>query len=176
MFSKNEFVKRMKFGTLLVTGVFAGASAVAATPDFSQVGFATLGGGTTGGAGGEIVEVSTFAEFKQYAEDLETPYVIIVNGEINTGIKTYIDSDGAVASSGTETTYGEIVLVGNNKTIVGKGSNGFLNRVGLNIQKKHNIIIRNLKFTMSDVPISKTDENKVVAFRNGAEVILNDPD
>ena len=176
MFSKNKFVKRMKFGTLLVTGVFAGASAVAATPDFSQVGFATLGGGTTGGAGGEIVEVSTFAEFKQYAEDLETPYVIIVNGEINTGIKTYIDSDGAVASSGTETTYGEIVLVGNNKTIVGKGSNGFLNRVGLNIQKKHNIIIRNLKFTMSDVPISKTDENKVVAFRNGAEVILNDPD
>ena len=121
----------MKFGTLLVTGVFAGASAVAATPDFSQVGFATLGGGTTGGAGGEIVEVSTFAEFKQYAEDLETPYVIIVNGEINTGIKTYIDSDGAVASSGTETTYGEIVLVGNNKTIVGKGSNGFLNRVGV---------------------------------------------
>ena len=176
MFSKNKFVKRMKFGTLLVTGVFAGASAVAATPDFSQVGFATLGGGTTGGAGGEIVEVSTFAEFKQYAEDLETPYVIIVNGEINTGIKTYIDSDGAVASSGTETTYGEIVLVGNNKTIVGKGSNGFLNRVGLNIQKKHNIIIRNLKFTMSDVPISKTDENKVVAFRNGTEVILNDPD
>ena len=176
MFSKNKFVKRIKFGTLLVTGVFAGASAVAATPDFSQVGFATLGGGTTGGAGGEIVEVSTFAEFKQYAEDLETPYVIIVNGEINTGIKTYIDSDGAVASSGTETTYGEIVLVGNNKTIVGKGSNGFLNRVGLNIQKKHNIIIRNLKFTMSDVPISKTDENKVVAFRNGAEVILNDPD
>jgi hypothetical protein len=29
---------------------------------------------------------------------------------------------------------------------------------------------------MSDVPISKTDENKVVAYRNGAEVILNDPD
>ena len=55
--------------------------------------------------------ILSFAEFKQYAEDLETPYVIIVNGEINTGIKTYIDSDGAVASSGTETTYGEIVLV-----------------------------------------------------------------
>lgn len=29
---------------------------------------------------------------------------------------------------------------------------------------------------MSDVPISKTDENKVVAYRDGAEVTLNDPD
>ncbi|MBP5246658.1 MAG: hypothetical protein J6Z31_02225 [Fibrobacter sp.] len=158
-----------------LVGILACGTALAA-PDFSMVGFATLGGGTTGGAGGAVVEVSNFSDFKRYAEELETPYVIIVNGEINTGIKTYIDSDGAVASSGTETTYGEIVLVGNNKTIVGKGSNGFLNRVGLNIQKKHNIIIRNIKFTMSDVPISKTDENKVIAFRNGAEVLLNDPD
>lgn len=175
------FSKSKRFGSL-VEAAFVAASlsafgtAFAAAPDFSMVGFATLGGGTTGGAGGQVVEVKNFAEFKQYAEDLETPYVIVVNGEINTGIKTYIDGNGSVASSGTETTYGEIVLVGNNKTIVGKGTNAFLNRVGLNIQKKHNIIIRNIKFTMSDVPISKTDENKVVAFRNGAEVVLNDPD
>ena len=148
----------------------------AATPNFDMVGFATLGGGTTGGAGGEVVTVKDFADFKKYAEELETPYVIIVDGEINTGIKTFIDGDGHVATSGTETTYGEIVAVGNNKTIVGKGTKAFLNRVGLNIQKKHNIIIRNVKFTMSDVPISKTDENKVVAFRNGKEVLLNDPD
>lgn len=148
----------------------------AATPNFDMVGFATLGGGTTGGAGGKVVTVKNFADFKKYVEELETPYVVVVDGEINTGVKTFIDSLGHVATSGIETTYGEIVAVGNNKTIVGKGTNAFLNRVGLNIQKKHNIIIRNIKFTMSDVPISKTDENKVVAFRNGKEVLLNDPD
>lgn len=156
------------------------AAASAATPNFAMIGFATLGQGdiktTTGGNGGKIVEVTNFAEFKQYAEDPETPYVIIVNGEINTGIKTFIDDYGHIAASGIETTYGELVQVGNNKTIVGKGDKAFFNRVGLMIQNKHNIIIRNIKFTMSDVPISKTDENKVIAFRNGAEVLLNDPD
>jgi len=163
---------KAKYLTILALNV----AAFAATPNFDMVGYATLEGGTTGGNGGNVVEVSNFAEFKQYAEDLETPYVIIVNGEINTGIKTFIDENGHVAASGTETTYGELVLVGNNKTIVGKGESAFLNRVGLMIQNKHNIIIRNIKFTMSDVPISKTDENKVVAFRDGAEVVLNDPD
>lgn len=157
------------FGSLVVVAF--------AAPDFSQIGFSTLGGGTTGGAGGTVVRVSTVAELKQYAEDVETPYVIVIEGEINTGIAVKIDSTGAVNSSGSiSTTYGEQVLVGNNKTIVGIGSGAFLNRVGLFIQKKHNIIIRNIKITMSDVPISKTDENKVVAYRNGAEVILNDPD
>lgn len=163
---------KAKFLAILALNV----AAFAATPNFDMVGYATLEGGTTGGNGGEVVEVSNFAEFKQYAEDLETPYVIIVKGEINTGIKTFIDENGHVASSGTATTYGELVLVGNNKTIIGKGESAFLNRVGLMIQNKHNIIIRNIKFTMSDVPISKTDENKVIAFRDGAEVVLNDPD
>lgn len=153
------------------------AFASAATPDFGMYGFATLDGGTTGGANGTVVTVSSFADFKKYAEELETPYVILVKGEINTNIPVKIDADGAVSSSGTtSTTYGEIVSVGNNKTIIGLGSDAFFNRVGLSIQKKHNIIIRNIKFTMSDVPISKTDENKVVAYRDGAEVILNDPD
>lgn len=160
---------------LTMFSLFVASLAVAA-PDFSMVGFATLEGGTTGGKGGTKVVVNNFADLKKYAEDLETPYIIIVEGEINTGIATFIDDEGHVASSGTATTYGELISVGNNKTIVGKGSDAFLNRIGLSIQKKHNIIIRNIKFTMSDVPISKTDENKVVAYRDQAEVILNDPD
>lgn len=155
----------------------AAAFASAAAPDFGMYGFATLGGGTTGGAGGATVTVSSFADFKKYAEEVETPYVILVKGEINTNIPVKIDESGAVSASGsTSTTYGELVSVGNNKTIIGLGSDAFFNRIGLSIQKKHNIIIRNIKFTMSDVPISKTDENKVVAYRDGAEVTLNDPD
>ena len=180
MFSKNN--PGISISGLMITALILSLNSViqAASPDFSMVGFATLSEKslttTTGGAGGNVVEVNSFEEFKQYAEDLETPYIIIVNGEINTEIKAYIDSEGHIASSGTETTYGELVQVGNNKTIVGRGSDALLNRIGLQIQNKHNIIIRNLKFTMSDVPISKTDENKVVAFRDGAEVVLNDPD
>jgi pectate lyase len=166
----------MKLGSFLVPLVVASA-VVAATPDFGMYGFATLDGSTTGGAGGTVVKVSSFSGLKQYAEVLETPYVILVEGEISTNIAVKINTDGAVDASGTiSTTYGELIAVGNNKTIVGLGSSAFLNRVGLSIQKKHNIIIRNIKFTMSDVPISKTDENKVVAYRNGAEVVLNDPD
>ncbi|MCQ2054210.1 MAG: hypothetical protein MJY82_02835 [Fibrobacter sp.] len=182
MFSKftKTFNFKSNFSPITASAVISvltlTAANAATTPNFDMVGFATLEGGTTGGNGGKVVEVSNFEEFKQYAEDLETPYVIIVKGEINTGIKTHIDGNGHVATSGTETTYGELVQVGNNKTIVGKGDKAFFNRVGLAIQNKHNIIIRNIKFTMSDVPISKTDENKVVAFRNGAEVVLNDPD
>jgi pectate lyase len=166
----------IKLGAFLVPLVVASA-VVAATPDFGMYGFATLGGSTTGGIGGMVVKVSSFSDFKQYAEALETPYVILVEGEINTNIAVKINTDGAVDASGSiSTTYGELIAVGNNKTIVGLGASAFLNRVGLSIQKKHNIIIRNIKFTMSDVPISKTDENKVVAYRNGAEVVLNDPD
>lgn len=182
MFSKsfNDYKPNTNFALVTAATMIAmlilSTTVSAATPNFDMVGYATLEGGTTGGNGGKVVEVSNFAEFKQYAEDLETPYVIIVKGEINTGIKTFIDENGHVATSGIETTYGELVQVGNNKTIIGKGDKAFFNRVGLSIQNKHNIIIRNIKFTMSDVPISKTDENKVIAFRNGAEVILNDPD
>jgi pectate lyase len=72
--------------------------------------------------GGTTVTVSSFADFKKYAEEVETPYVILVKGEINTNIPLKIDGSGAVS-------------VENNKTIIGLGSCAFFNRVGLSIQK-----------------------------------------
>ena len=66
---------KAKFLAILALNV----AAFAATPNFDMVGYATLEGGTTGGNGGEVVEVSNFAEFKQYAEDLETPYSITIS-------------------------------------------------------------------------------------------------
>ncbi|MFA6623702.1 MAG: hypothetical protein WCS54_06270 [Fibrobacteraceae bacterium] len=53
---------------------------------------------------------------------METSYVILVKGEINTNISVKIDESGAVN-------------VENNKTIIGLGSCAFFNRVGLSIQK-----------------------------------------
>ncbi|MFA6341486.1 MAG: hypothetical protein WCX75_01385, partial [Fibrobacteraceae bacterium] len=66
----------IKLGAFLVPLVVASA-VVAATPDFGMYGFATLGGSTTGGSGGTVVKVSSFSDLKQYAEALETPYVIL---------------------------------------------------------------------------------------------------
>jgi len=156
---------------LLAVGAFA------ATPDFSMMGFATADGGTTGGKGGKVVTPATYAELKAYLEDRTTPYVIRVTKEFNTGIPVNVDAVGnIVASGGIASTYGDILKPGSNKTLVGIGSGAFLNRIGLVIQTQSNIIIRNIKFTMKNVPISRTDENKVVAWVNGAAKTLSDPD
>jgi pectate lyase len=66
-----------------------------------------------------------------------------------------------------------LIHLGSNKTLVGIGDKAFFNRIGVLIQKKKNIVIRNIRFTMKNVPISKTDENKVVGFANGKAPIYN---
>ena len=153
-------------------------------PDFSMIGYAAMegdgnfynAGGTTGGAGGKIVCPKDFNELKAYAESAN-PYIILIDKEITSGVACHVDADGHIlASGGLESTYGERLLLGSNKTLLGIGDQAFLNRIGIIIQTQSNIIIRNIKFSMRDVPISKTDENKIVAWRNGAEVTLSDPD
>jgi pectate lyase len=152
-------------------------SIVLSAPDFSMMGFATVDGGTTGGAGGAVVTPTTLAELKRYAEDKTTPYVIRITKEFNTGVAVKIDGTGAINSSGSiSTTYGDIIRLGSNKTLVGIGSAGFFNRIGIIIQSQSNIIIRNIRFTMKDVPISRTDENKIVGWVDGAAKTLSDPD
>jgi len=166
----------MKNSTFLTIALIAGTVA-AATPDFSMMGFATTDGGTTGGAGGKVVTPSTFAELKQYAEDKTTPYVIRITKEFNTGVAVNVDAMGnIVASGGIASTYGDIIKLGSNKTLVGIGTSAFFNRVGIIIQTKSNIVIRNIKFSMKNVPIARTDENKIVGWVNGAAKTLSDPD
>jgi pectate lyase len=149
----------------------------AASPDFSLVGFATCDGGTTGGKGGQIVTPSTYADLKKYAEDPSTPYVIRITKEFNSGLPVNVDDLGnIVASGGIASTYGDILKVGSNKTLVGIGSSAFLNRIGIVIQTKSNVVIRNIKFTMKNVPIERTDENKIVGWVNGTAKTLSDPD
>ena len=153
-------------------------SAIAsAAPDFSMMGFATVDGGTTGGAGGKVVSPATIAELKLYAEDKTTPYIIRVTKEFNSGQPVSIDATGYISSSGvTKTTYASIVRLGSNKTLVGIGTGAFFNRVGIVIQCQSNIIIRNITFTMKDVPIDNNGENKVIGLVNGVAPMLSDPD
>lgn len=162
---------RPLFAALLLAGTLQAA------PNFAMMGFATVDGGTTGGAGGAVVTPTTLAELKRYAEDKTTPYVIRITKEFNTGVAVKIDASGSINSAGAiSTTYGDIIRLGSNKTLVGIGSAAFFNRIGIIIQSQSNIIIRNIRFTMKHVPISRTDENKIVGWVNGAATVMTDPD
>lgn len=109
-----------------VTSVVANLAVVAAPAVGVPDGYATRGAGTTGGAGGPTVTVSTFAEFESYVDNDAGPFIILVQGTINLGSSN--------------------VRVRDNKTIIGLGTNATL--VGdLKVFGNNNVIIRNLTFT-----------------------------
>ncbi|WP_437806139.1 pectate lyase family protein [Sorangium sp. So ce1078] len=94
------------------------------TVDFRLYGYATTEGGTTGGKGGETVSVSSLDALRTEAAK-DGARIIQITGKI----------------SGS----GDDVDVASDKTIVGVGSNGEIEGVGLNLRRASNIIIRNLK-------------------------------
>ena len=165
--------------------------------DFSIDGFAACTGkpgtnyyraeGTTGGAGGKVVYASNFSQLQAYMQ-AKDPYIILVDHDITTGIKCYVDGintgklcDKQDGSEGVETTYGERILVAPNKTLVGvtdkqTGKAPLFSHITFVMQSVDNIIIRNCRFTMKGVPVLKTGENKIVAWRDGKQVEVGDPD
>ncbi|KUM89606.1 pectinesterase family protein [Streptomyces sp. NRRL WC-3774] len=89
-------------------------------------GFASLAGGTTGGAGGKVVTVTDQAALAAYAA-AEEPYVIRISGAI------------AVEPFGSD------IVVASNKTIIGVGDTGEIVHGELHLNPgTHNVIIRNL--------------------------------
>lgn len=97
----------------------------------TQEGFSTRSAlgqdGTSGGAEGPVVTVSTQVELEQYASS-EEPYVIRVDGTIT------------IVPKGKE------VNIRSNKTIIGVGTTGEINEGGFFVGAgEHNIILRNLK-------------------------------
>ena len=120
-------------GALGTGGSGSGGGGVVGEP----IGFATLNGGTTGGRAGQTVTASTYAQLKMYAESA-TPYVILVQGTISNGAN------------------GGQINVKSDKSIVGVGPTGFLFGVGLNISSANNIIIQNLRLSMTGVT-TRTD-------------------
>ncbi len=158
----------MKFRHLLLGLLLSGGASFAATPNFDQVGFSTLDGGTRGGAGGAVVTPTTLEELKRYAQDKTTPYVIRITKEFNTGIPVTVD--------GVASTYADVLRLGSNKTLVGIGSAAFFNRIGIRIQCQSNIIIRNIRFTMKNVPYQLDGEVKILGRYAGKDTLLGDPD
>jgi pectate lyase len=88
------------------------------------VGWATQAGGTTGGAGGATVTVSTFADFRTQAQ--------------NSGARTIL-VNGMLSGSGT-------VEISADKTIRGVGANSGISGTTLNIEDMSpaNVIIQNM--------------------------------
>ncbi|GAB2738336.1 pectinesterase family protein [Streptomyces bullii] len=89
-------------------------------------GFASLAGGTTGGAGGKVVTVTDQASLAKYAA-AEEPYVIRVKGSIPVE------------------PFGSDIVVGSDKTIIGVGDTGEIVHGELHLNPgTSNVIIRNL--------------------------------
>ena len=90
--------------------------------------------GITGGMGGDIVRVSDRTQLAQYLSD-DTPRIILLEGRL----------EGA----GLQRTK-DVLQVGSNKTLIGVGSTAELAGIGLNVNGKQNIIIRNLTIHHAD--------------------------
>jgi pectate lyase len=113
-------------------------------------GFASTGGGTTGGASGTTVTVSTLADLQRYVTAAE-PYVIRVSGAIT------------VTPKGTE------LKVQSNKTIVGVGTGGQIVGGGFFLGTGvRNVIIRNL--TIRDTQMADDDPDDKVYDYDGVQL------
>ncbi|MFJ4621544.1 RICIN domain-containing protein [Streptomyces sp. NPDC088812] len=113
-------------------------------------GFAATGGGTTGGAAGTTVTVTTYADLLKYAS-ATAPYVIKVAGSI------------------TVPSYGYEIPVQSDKTIVGVGTTGEIVNGGLNLGTGvHNVIIRNL--TIRDTRMADDDPDDKVYDYDGIQM------
>ena len=93
-------------------------------PPGGIIGWATQGGGTTGGAGGATVTVTSFADFRTQAQAAGTRTILV---------------NGMLSGSGT-------VEITANKTIRGVGANSGISGTTLNIEDMQpaNVIIQNM--------------------------------
>lgn len=109
--------------------------------NYDLVGFATENGGTIGGQGGVTVTASSYSQLKSYAES-SAIYTIMVEGTIDNG------PDGGR------------IRIRSNKSIIGVGDDAFLYGVGLDVSNNSNIIIQNLKISLTGVT-TRTDKSGV---------------
>lgn len=109
--------------------------------DEPMIGFATLGNGTTGGAGGEVIVVKNYKEFFEavhYSND--TPRIVLVDGNITYTLSYYLE----------DPKYLNTINIGSNLTILGLGNGATIDGISLRIGRsgdpERNVIIRNIIF------------------------------
>ena len=127
--------KNLLLALLALCGVAPAASAqTGATPNFGLVGYAGMTTGTTGGAGGASVTVSTGTALMAAirANTTNAPLTIYING--------------IITPANTPSTYDKIEIKDrNNISLIGVGTSGELNGIGIYVRRAGNIIIQNLK-------------------------------
>lgn len=159
-----------------------GFAAYAGTPGTNHY----LAGGTTGGQGGKVVYADNFSQLQAYLQSTN-PYIILVDHDIAPTIKCYVNNlnEGKLCekqdgSEGVEDTYGERIMIASNKTLIGiadaEGRAPLFSHITFVMQCTSNVIIRNCTFTLTGVPVLKSGENKIVAWRDGAQKEVGDPD
>ncbi|PGH20111.1 hypothetical protein AJ80_03679 [Polytolypa hystricis UAMH7299] len=120
-------------------------------------GFASLNGGTTGGATGKEVTVTTQADLEKYAGAAE-PYIIKISSRID------------ITPKGTE------IDVASDKTIIGAGANGEVYGGGFFLDGSKNVIIRNLKIgntVVADDPDGKTQDWDAIQMDTASNVWID---
>jgi pectate lyase len=108
----------------------------------SATGYATLNGGTTGGAGGQTVRATTGTAIHAALcnrPSSSTPIIIEVEGTINHGNTTKVSG----ASCNTAADKIELKEI-SNVTIIGVGSGAVFDQLGIHIRDASNIIIQNV--------------------------------
>ncbi|WP_369809929.1 pectate lyase family protein [Gracilibacillus caseinilyticus] len=129
---KKISMKSLIFFVMMLSIVgFSSVPAFAATPDFSMTGFATSDGGTTGGNGGDEVTVQTGDELIQALDEKDG----------DTPLKIYVD--GTITTSNTSDSKINIKDV-SDVSIIGVGTNGEFDGIGIKVWRADNVIIRNL--------------------------------
>jgi pectate lyase len=132
------------------------------TPDFSVMGYATLNGGTTGGQGGKKVTATNFDELKAYCTAPE-PYIILIDREIKGSNPDSLNPTAPVR---------RVISLSSNKTLLGVGTNGFINQICLDINSQSNIIIQNIKFSLKGIPVDRSgSEVKILGTNTDPDII-----
>jgi pectate lyase len=116
------------------------------------VGFASLNGGTTGGAGGETFKVSSLAELNN-ATLGDAPRIIYIVKSFNLG-------------------YGIRTEIGSNKTIIGY-NNVKLRYGGFNLKNVRNVIIRNIEFHDAITPYLSINSMKEITEFDAIQIEKN---
>jgi len=131
IYQRVEKMRNVKKSLLIGVAMLTGASFGAYAPDLPMAGWATQGGGTTGGAGYDTVTVSTLSDLQKYA--LAGNKVILVKaGTYTTATKNGIQVGDNVTIYGYQ---GAIIA---QTKVTSATDNTAINVTG------HNVIIRNI--------------------------------
>ncbi len=133
-----KLFKRIPVRTTLAAAVGAmTASTALADAD----GFATLNGGTTGGAGGQVVYATTGTEIHEALcnrADNDTPIIIHVEGVINHGNTSKVSGSCNTAADKIE------IKDVSNISIIGVGGGALFDELGIHLRNASNVILQNL--------------------------------